>query len=90
MGRMLALTHAKGNMLYALGDNAGAATAFEDAVLIAAGRRRHGIQSLIKQIFAAFSPGSSNGYQQPESESGESVLLYPDRALQDCQARVQG
>ncbi|KAJ5121801.1 hypothetical protein N7526_008738 [Penicillium atrosanguineum] len=81
-GRMLALTHAKGNMLYALGDNAGAATAFEDAVLIAAGRRRHGVQSLIKQIFAAFSPGSSNGYQQPESDSGESVLLYPDRALQ--------
>ncbi|KAJ5678464.1 uncharacterized protein N7477_004097 [Penicillium maclennaniae] len=76
-GRMLALTHAKGNMLYALGDNAGAATAFEDAVLIAAGRRRHGIQSLIKQIFAAFSPGSSNGYQQPESNSGESQWYSP-------------
>ncbi|KAJ6123030.1 hypothetical protein N7512_005495 [Penicillium capsulatum] len=80
-GRMLALVHAKGNMLYALGDNVGAAAAFEDAVLIAAGRRRHGIQSLIKQIFAAFSRTSSNGYHQPE-ESNESVLLYPDRALQ--------
>lgn len=79
-GRMLALVHAKGNMLYALGDNAGAAAAFEDAVLIAAGRRRHGIQGLIKQTFAAFSRTSSNGYQQPE-ESNESVLLYPDRAL---------
>ncbi|OQD73002.1 hypothetical protein PENDEC_c017G01908 [Penicillium decumbens] len=81
-GRMLALVHAKGNMLYALGDNAGAAAAFEDAVLIAAGRRWHGIQGLIKQIFAAFAPGSSNGYHQPEPDSGESVLLYPDRALQ--------
>lgn len=79
-GRMLALVHAKGNMLYALGDNAGAAAAFEDAVLIAAGRRRHGIQSLIKQIFAAFAQNSGSGYQ-PE-ETNESVLLYPDRALQ--------
>lgn len=81
-GRMLALVHAKGNMLYALGDNAGAATAFEDAVLIAAGRRRHDIQSLIKQIFAAFSHSPSNAYHQPDPESNESVLLYPDRALQ--------
>jgi tetratricopeptide (TPR) repeat protein len=79
-GRMLALVHAKGNMLYALGDNAEAAGAFEDAVLIAAGRRRHGIQSLIKQIFAAFSLGAGPAYQ-PE-EGNESVLLYPDRALQ--------
>ncbi|KAJ5746715.1 hypothetical protein N7520_011897 [Penicillium odoratum] len=79
-GRMLALVHAKGNMLYALGDNAEAAGAFEDAVLIAAGRRRHGIQSLIKQIFTAFSHGVGTGYQ-PE-EANESVLLYPDRALQ--------
>ncbi|KAJ5115434.1 hypothetical protein NUU61_001193 [Penicillium alfredii] len=77
---ILALVHAKGNMLYALGDNAGAAAAFEDAVLIAAGRRRHGIQSLIKQIFAAFSTGSSQGYP-PGSNSTESILLYPDRAL---------
>ncbi|KAI9931577.1 hypothetical protein ASPWEDRAFT_49645 [Aspergillus wentii DTO 134E9] len=82
-GRMLALVHAKGNMLYALGDNAGAAVAFEDAVLIAAGRRRHGIQSLIKQIFAAFSPGPRNGYSGSEQhESRESILLYPDKALQ--------
>ncbi|KAJ5657017.1 hypothetical protein N7507_008967 [Penicillium longicatenatum] len=79
-GRMLALVHAKGNMLYALGDNAEAAGAFEDAVLIAAGRRRHGIQSLIRQIFAAFSHGAVPAYQ-PE-EGNESVLLYPDRALQ--------
>ncbi|KAJ5542554.1 Tetratricopeptide-like helical [Penicillium sp. DV-2018c] len=80
-GRMLALVHAKGNMLYALGDNAGAAAAFEDAILIAGGRRRHGIQSIIKQIFAAFSGGSSNGYPQTEHESQEGILLYPDRAL---------
>jgi tetratricopeptide (TPR) repeat protein len=89
-GRMLALVHAKGNMLYALGDNAGAAAAFEDAVLIAAGRRRHGIQSIIKQIFAAFSGGSSNGYPQTEHESQESILLYPDRALKTARLVFQG
>ncbi|QMW38206.1 hypothetical protein G4B11_001442 [Aspergillus flavus] len=83
-GRMLALVHAKGNMLYALGDNAGAAAAFEDAILIAAGRRRHGIQSLIKQIFAAFSYGSRHDYPAPSEQhsSNETILLYPDKALQ--------
>ncbi|KAJ5787966.1 Tetratricopeptide-like helical [Penicillium paradoxum] len=88
-GRMLALVHAKGNMLYALGDNAGAAAAFEDAILIAAGRRRHGIQSIIKQIFTAFSGPPSNGYPQTEHESQESILLYPDRALQTAQLVFQ-
>ncbi|KAK1145945.1 hypothetical protein N8T08_003892 [Aspergillus melleus] len=82
-GRMLALIHAKGNMLYALGDNAAAAAAFEDAILVAAGRRRHGIQSLIKQIFAAFSQDSPQGYPAPEQpNSSETILLYPDKALQ--------
>ncbi|KAE8134559.1 glycosyl transferase family 41-domain-containing protein [Aspergillus pseudotamarii] len=83
-GRMLALVHAKGNMLYALGDNAGAAVAFEDAILIAAGRRRHGIQNLIKQIFAAFSYGSRHDYAAPSEQhsSNETILLYPDKALQ--------
>ncbi|KAJ6000419.1 hypothetical protein N7481_000828 [Penicillium waksmanii] len=81
-GRMLALVHAKGNMLYALGDNNGAADAFEDAVLIASGRRRHGIQSLIKQIFSAFSHSPNSGYHQSPPGPNESVLLYPDRALQ--------
>lgn len=78
-GRMLALVHAKGNMLYALGDNARAAAAFEDAILITAGRRLHGIRGLIKQIFAAFSYGS---YSSGQHDSGETILLYPDKALQ--------
>lgn len=82
-GRMLALVHAKGNMLYALGDNSGAAAAFEDAILIAGGRRRHGIQSLIKHIFSAFSNVSRNGYPAPDNnDPKEIVLLYPPKALQ--------
>ncbi|KAJ5483945.1 hypothetical protein N7539_005741 [Penicillium diatomitis] len=88
-GRMLALIHAKGNMLYALGDNLGAASAFEDAVLIAAGRRRHGVQSLIKQIFAAFSTSPSNGYHRAEVDRNENILLYPDRALQTAKLVFQ-
>ncbi|KAJ9307341.1 hypothetical protein DTO271D3_1504 [Paecilomyces variotii] len=83
-GRMLALIHAKGNMLYALGDNAGAAAAFEDAILIASGRRRHGIQSLIRKILAAFTDSSRNGYSLPVElyDAKAPVLLYPERALQ--------
>ncbi|KAL4898191.1 glycosyl transferase family 41-domain-containing protein [Aspergillus ambiguus] len=80
-GRMLALVHAKGNMLYALGDNVGAAAAFEDAILIAGGRRRHGIQSLIKRIFAAFTPGSRQ-LASDQHFANETILLYPDKALQ--------
>ncbi|KAI9761724.1 MAG: hypothetical protein M4579_000818 [Chaenotheca gracillima] len=85
-GRILALVHAKGNMLYALGDNRGAAQAFEDAVLIGAGRRPNGIQGLIKRILAVmsndgggFTAGTKVDRRQQESEP---VLLPPDKALQ--------
>jgi tetratricopeptide (TPR) repeat protein len=83
-GRILALIHAKGNMLYALGNNSGAAAAFEDAILIAAGRLRHGIKSLIKQITTAFASVSRNnyGFVAETAESTEPVLLYPEKALQ--------
>ncbi|KAL4797500.1 glycosyl transferase family 41-domain-containing protein [Aspergillus venezuelensis] len=81
-GRILALVHAKGNMLYALGDYVAAAAAFEDAILISAGRKRHGIQSLIKQIFSAFTQGSRSGYMGDVHDPQETILLYPDKALQ--------
>jgi tetratricopeptide (TPR) repeat protein len=83
-GRMLALVHAKGNMLYALGDNAGAANAFEDAILVAAGRRRHGIQSLMRRILSVFADDerhdltpTARGARLPDP-----ILLLPDKALQ--------
>ncbi|PYH50031.1 UDP-N-acetylglucosaminyltransferase [Aspergillus saccharolyticus JOP 1030-1] len=82
-GRILALVHAKGNMLYALGDNVGAAAAFEDAILIAAGRKRHRIQNLIKQIFSAFMHGGNRAHSAGELQGPqESILLYPEQALQ--------
>ncbi|KAL4967925.1 UDP-N-acetylglucosaminyltransferase [Aspergillus stella-maris] len=81
-GRILALVHAKGNMLYALGDYVAAAAAFEDAILISAGRKRNGIQSLIKQIFSAFTQVSRSGYMGDVHDPQETILLYPDKALQ--------
>ena len=82
-GRILALIHAKGNMLYGLGDNAGAARAFEDAVLIAAGRRFNGIQGLVEHILSVvlfgIRQGDPNSHQR--SKNTDPVLLTPDQAL---------
>lgn len=83
-GRILALIHAKGNMLYGLGDNSGAARAFEDAVLIATGRRFNGVQGLVKHILAVV---TSNMHQRPPHQGGatalsaDPILLTPDQAL---------
>ena len=83
-GRMLALIHGKGNMLYQLGDNVGAAKAFEDAILIGAGRRHLGIRGLIKQILAVFSEQSRLDTGSPNGSYGvdEPMLLPPDIALE--------
>jgi tetratricopeptide (TPR) repeat protein len=83
-GRILALIHAKGNMLYSLGDNAGAARAFEDAVLIAAGRKFSGIQALVRHILAVVA--SSMRQRLPHqslqaSSHSEPILLAPEQAL---------
>lgn len=81
-GRILALIHAKGNMLYGLGDNGGAARAFEDAVLIAAGRHLGGIQGLVKHILTVVSSNVQlRQTQQRAAPSGEPVLLSPEQAL---------
>ena len=85
-GRILALVHAKGNMLYALGENIGAAKAFEDAVLIGAGRRGHGVQGLISRILTVVSTNNDPqwGPSQTSSLPHEVVLLTPERALQSA------
>jgi len=53
-GRLVALIHAKGNMQYAAGKIAAAASAFEEAIMISVGRAVDGIPGLIKRILAAF------------------------------------
>ncbi len=86
-GRMLALVHAKGNMLYAQGNISGASMAFEDAVLIMVGMRARGIQGLIKDIVSVLSTdGSPARAQQDDSCDAigrlKIVLLPPEKALQ--------
>jgi len=58
-GRMILLIHAKGNLLYALKDVDRASEAFEEAVLISAGRQVKGVQSLIRTIQSILAPGDS-------------------------------
>ncbi|CAK4031131.1 related to UDP-N-ACETYLGLUCOSAMINE--PEPTIDE N-ACETYLGLUCOSAMINYLTRANSFERASE [Lecanosticta acicola] len=84
-GRILALIHAKGNMLYGLGDNAGAARAFEDAVLIATGRSFESIQGLVKHILTVVTStvqlrAQHQGKTMPSSSSAP-ILLSPEQAL---------
>lgn len=82
-GRILALIHAKGNMLYGIGDNGGAARAFEDAVLIAAGRNFDNIQGLVNHILIVV---SANLHRRPKEAGSRSlptepILLAPEQAL---------
>lgn len=83
-GRILALIHCKGNMLYALGDNAGAAKAFEDAILIGAGKRHLGIRGLIRKILAVFSDRANvDGFRSSRNYAAEEpILLPPEMALE--------
>lgn len=82
-GRMLALIHGKGNMLYALGNNAGAAKAFEDAILIGSGQRHLGIRGLIRKVLRVFADGASTPRQTAEASPtpDHPILLMPDVAL---------
>lgn len=81
-GRILALVHAKGNMLYALGDNAGAAKAFENAVLIGAGSQAHGIDGLIKRILdvVGYDPMERSPGGRRVPPSSDPILLPPEAA----------
>ncbi|KAH7309416.1 glycosyl transferase family 41-domain-containing protein [Stachybotrys elegans] len=79
-GRILALVHAKGTMLYSLKDVSRASEAFEEAVLIGLGWRVKGIQDLVYRIQVALSPKESlpgsQGYRGPLRP----LLLPPERA----------
>jgi len=82
-GRMLALIHAKGNMLYTLGDNAGAAKAFEDAVLLGAGMQRGGIRGLINKILSVLrsAVGGVCVSEKLSTADPAPVLLTPEKAV---------
>lgn len=83
-GRLVALIHAKGNMLYQLGDNLGAARAFEDAILLGAGKQKFRIRSLIEHILQVFSDHSAVGPTKGDASvlAKEPILLLPETALE--------
>ncbi|KAI4179470.1 MAG: hypothetical protein LQ348_005389 [Seirophora lacunosa] len=85
-GRLLSLIHGKGNMLYALGDNVGAAKAFEKVILIGSAQRHLGIRSLISLILAVFSEQIDFNRRITFNENNNAVdqpiLLMPEIALE--------
>lgn len=85
-GRMIALVHAKGNMLYALKDIDRASEAFEEAVLISAGRGAKCIRSLIDRIHYVLTPSVSYGFSgQSSLPSTGPLLLPPEKARHTAQ-----
>lgn len=86
-GRVLALLHAKGNMLYSLGEVEAASRAFEDAIMISTGREFRGVQDLIERIvevlsFDPIGPLRTN-FRTPLPPANKApLLLPPDHALQ--------
>ncbi|KAI4217116.1 MAG: hypothetical protein LQ351_000425 [Letrouitia transgressa] len=86
-GRLISLIHGKGNMLYSLGDNAGAAKAFEEAILIGSGERAFGIQGLIRRILGIFShqPFCDRRPSHTGDAIDEPILLAPETALETAQ-----
>ncbi|KPM38102.1 hypothetical protein AK830_g8466 [Neonectria ditissima] len=80
-GRILALIHAKGTMLYSLKDVKGASAAFEEAVLISVGRQMTGIQDLVRRIQTVLSPPEPNSVQGGQvARPLRPLLLHPERA----------
>jgi predicted O-linked N-acetylglucosamine transferase (SPINDLY family) len=90
-GRMLALIHAKGNMLYGVGDNSGAAHAFEEAVLIATGRKFDGIQGLVEMVLGIVSTTlqQAQHFRVRTSLTADPLLLSPDQALKTAKLCFQ-
>ncbi|KAM5356359.1 hypothetical protein ACJ41O_003005 [Fusarium nematophilum] len=80
-GRILALIHAKGTMLYSLKEVNKASAAFEEAVLISLGRQMSGIQDLVRQIQTVLSPTDARSVQNGQaSNAPRPLLLPPERA----------
>lgn len=87
--RILTLVHAKGNMLYALKLIDRASEAFEEAVLISAGRNIGGIQNLIKRIQLVLSPRAIGPQHLDAKNLSAPLLLPPDRAKRTAELVFQ-
>lgn len=81
-GRLLALIHAKANMLYSMNKNTEAASAFENAILVATGDHKLGIKGLINKILRSCISAVDPYTASRLLESKEPILLSPERAQQ--------
>ena len=83
-GRLLALIHGKGNVLYQSGDNDSAAKAFEEAILIGSGQPRDGICGLILHILTVLSEHRKNASATLNWDTtyDDAILLPPEAALE--------
>lgn len=79
-GRMLGLVHAKGNMLYALKSIDRASEAFEEGVLISAGRDMGCVQNLIRRIQIVLSPMAYGHRPVDQAALSAPLLLAPEQA----------
>ena len=86
-GRILALVHAKGTMLYSLKDVEKASRAFEEAVLISTGRQIRSIQGLVRRIRSVLAqPYDSSYYSDSKSHDPlRPMLLPPEKARNTAQ-----
>jgi len=73
-GRILALVHAKGTMLYGLKDIVGASKAFEEAVLISTDRHIRCVQNLVRRIQDVLAPLAGGSERL---DSGRPMAAYP-------------
>ncbi|KAH8652556.1 glycosyl transferase family 41-domain-containing protein [Xylariales sp. PMI_506] len=76
-GRIIALIHAKGNLLYSLKDIERASEAFEEAVLISAGRDVQCVRSLINRIRSVLSTSNTRVVFPPDMPVLTGPLLLP-------------
>lgn len=86
-GRILALVHAKGTMLYTQKLVEQASRAFEEAVLISVGRRIDNIGHLVRRIQAVLSPHNElvASERQKTQRLQHPLLLPPEKARRTAQ-----
>ncbi|KAG9256163.1 glycosyl transferase family 41-domain-containing protein [Emericellopsis atlantica] len=87
-GRMLALLHAKGTMLYGMQEIGRAAEAFEEAVLISTGQRASNVQELVRRIQQVLSPPGKHG--ELSTSQPPPLLLGPAEARKTAQILFGG
>jgi tetratricopeptide (TPR) repeat protein len=91
-GRMLALVHAKGTLLYSQKQIGQASKAFEEAVLISVGRHTDSITHLVHRIQTELAPREK--LTMPTCQSAQHLpqplLLPPEKARQTAQLVFSG